>query len=323
MKPHYRSFSQLAGANVAVIGAGGFIGSHLIDSLLSNKCHVLALGRNLPGLISSEAQLNTNLTMKSVDMTDSLKLQTCLSKIDIVYHLASSCLPKSSNVSPQLDVSTNLIGSLNILQSCIKNNIKKLIFISSGGTVYGIPRNFPIGENHPTNPLCSYGVNKLAIEKYIYMYRELYGLDSTVLRLANPYGEGQRLKASQGVVPIFLNLALNSKTLEIWGDGSAVRDFIYISDVVEAILLSSTCNSAEHVFNIGSGTGCSLLSLVSMIEKIVGKKVNVHFKESRGFDVPKNVLCIDKAKQYLNWEPSISLEVGVSRLYRYLVRSSD
>lgn len=323
MNSFHQTYSQLSGANVAVIGASGFIGSHLVDSLLFNRCNVLALSRGVPGMISKAAISNKNFRMKSVNMADFVEMQSCLENVDILYHLVSTTNPKTSNLSPQLDVQTNLVGSLNILELCRLQNIKKLVFLSSGGTVYGIPDVVPICENHPTNPLCSYGVTKLAIEKYIFMYRSLYGLDASVLRLANPYGVRQRVEASQGVIPVFLNRALNFKPLEIWGDGSAIRDFVYISDVINAILLSSFHSSPEHIFNIGSGRGLSINDLVGLIEAEVGYKVNTNYHDSRGFDVPSNVLAIDRAKKYLNWEPYISIKEGIAFLSRYLSDSTD
>ena len=323
MNSFKHTYSQLSGANVAVIGASGFIGSHLVDSLLYNKCNVLALSRSVPGMISKSARLNKNLQVKSVNIENFSDLCSCLRNIDVVYHLVSSTTPKTSNLSPQLDVQANLVGSLNILESCRLQNVKKLVFISSGGTVYGTPNVVPICENHPTNPLCSYGVTKLATEKYIFMYRTLYGLDASVLRLANPYGERQRVEASQGVIPVFLHRALHLRPLEIWGDGSTIRDFVYISDVINAILLSTLHSGSPHIFNIGSGCGLSINELVSLVESEVGYKVNVNFKASRGFDVPSNVLAIDKAKKYLNWEPEISIKEGIALFSRYLADTID
>ena len=150
-------------------------------------------------------------------------------------HLASSSLPQSSNLNPQDDILTNLIGSLNVIDACISNKVKKLIYISSGGTIYGNPLYVPIDESHPTNPSCSYGINKLATEKYLNLNAQLNGLNYVSLRLANPYGERQRLDTGQGVVPVFLRKAIHSEPLEVWGDGTVVRDF-YISQTLFELL---------------------------------------------------------------------------------------
>ena len=318
MQNSLNSGDFLQAQSVAVIGASGFIGSHLIDSLLEQGCHIKAISRNLPGLISPTALDNSFFSSHSVDISDYELLHELLCGVDIVIHLACSTVPKQSNLDPKLDVEVNLIGSLNILKACVARNIKRLIFISSGGTVYGTPESIPIDESHPTNPSCSYGITKLAIEKYISLYRDLYGLSGVILRLANPYGERQRLQSGQGVVPTFLYKAITRQTLEVWGDGSTVRDFLYISDVVEAIKSACDCDDSQFIFNIGSGQGTSINQLISVIQDITGLELCVDYKSSRLFDVPANVLSIDKAYKYLNWSPLVCSKDGIARFYKYL-----
>ena len=254
-----------------------------------------------------------------LDITDRASVFRSLKHVEYVIHLASGSLPKLSNQDPLNDINVNLIGGINILDSVLHNNVEKLIFLSSGGTVYGNPINVPIKESHPTNPLCSYGINKLSIEKYINLYRHLYGLNAVVLRLANTYGEGQRLNSTQGVVPVFFGRAMQNQPLEIWGDGSTIRDFIYIKDAVGAIISSLSYSGKEHTFNIGSGEGLSLRSLISLIEIELKKKLDVTYKENRVFDVPTNVLCIEKANHHLHWQPRISIASGLNRLHNYLL----
>ena len=198
-----------AGKVVGIFGATGFIGSHLVEALLASNCTVKAFGRNLPGLIPTNLLSKPNLSLQACDITDFDSVNHFLKDVDIVIHLASSSLPKESNKHPHVDVDTNLHGAINILDGCIANNIDKFVFISSGGTVYGQPLQIPIPESHPTNPRCSYGIVKLAIEKYCLLYQYLYGLNISILRLANPYGGRQRLNYSQGVVPIFLDRAMS------------------------------------------------------------------------------------------------------------------
>ena len=217
-----------------------------------------------PGLISLASQSHPSLNYSCADLCDRDVLDLLFKDIDIIVHLASGTLPKSSNDSPKIDVQINLLGSLNVLECAVKNKVSKVVFLSSGGTVYGNPVFTPIAETHPTNPICSYGINKLAIEKYCFLYQQLYGLDTVILRLANPYGERQRLDSGQGVVPVFLGRALRNQPLEIWGDGSTIRDFLYISDVIDAI--TSAClyeaDGSQNLFNIGSGKGISLNELI-------------------------------------------------------------
>jgi UDP-glucose 4-epimerase len=299
---------------VVVVGASGFIGSHLVDGLLAAGYRVRALARHLPGLISDAAQADPALKLLPVSMADGLALQQAMEGADLVFHLASGSLPQSSNRDPQADVQVNLLGALKVLEAARLAQVQRLVMVSSGGTVYGVPEEVPIPEHHPTEPTCSYGINKLAIEKYVALYRQLYGLDGLVLRLANPYGDRQRLEATQGVVPVFLGKALRGEPLQIWGDGSTVRDFLYISDVVEALLAAARYRGEERMFNVGSGEGLSLNQLVALLEYQLQRCLTVEYLPSRGFDVPANVLNIERARQHLGWSPQVPVAEGLRRL---------
>ena len=297
-----------------VTGASGFIGSHLVDGLLSAGYRVKALGRHLPGLIAPSAQTHPNLSLVSVSLADRLALQQALEGSELVFHLASGSLPQSSNRDPHADVQVNLLGSLNLLEAARLTGVKRLVMVSSGGTVYGIPQAVPIPETHPTDPICSYGITKLAMEKYVALYRQLHGLEGVVLRVANPFGPRQRLDAAQGVVPVFLGKALRHEPLQIWGDGSTVRDFLDVADVVAAFLAVARYKGAESLFNIGSGQGLSLNQLIALLEQQLNRSLDVQYLPSRGCDVPTNVLCIDRAKEALNWAPKIPVADGLRRL---------
>ena len=297
-----------------VTGASGFIGSHLVDGLLAAGYRVKALGRNLPGLIGPEAQFNPNLSLSPVSLSDRLALQQALEGAEVVFHLASGSLPQSSNRDPHADVQVNLLGSLNLLEAARLNEVSRFVMVSSGGTVYGIPSAVPIPETHPTNPICSYGITKLAIEKYVALYRQLHGLDGLILRVANPFGPRQRLDAAQGVVPVFLGKALRHEPLQIWGDGTTVRDFLNVADVVAALLAAVAYQGEETLFNIGSGQGISLNQLIVLLERQLKRSLQVEYLPSRGCDVPTNVLCIDRARRALDWKPQIPVEEGLRRL---------
>jgi UDP-glucose 4-epimerase len=300
---------------VVVVGASGFIGSHLVDGLLAAGCQVRALARHLPGLISSAALADQGLKLFPLSMADGLALQEAIEGADLVFHLASGSLPQSSNRDPQADVQVNLLGALKVLEAARLAKVKRLVMVSSGGTVYGVPQQVPIPETHPTDPTCSYGITKLAIEKYVELYRQLHGLDGLVLRLANPYGERQRLDATQGVVPVFLGRALRGEPLQIWGDGSTVRDFLYISDVVSALLATAKYQGEERLFNVGSGEGLSLNQLVALLEGELQRPIDVQYLPSRGFDVPTNVLSIELAQRCLRWSPQVPVAEGLLRFH--------
>jgi UDP-glucose 4-epimerase len=217
-------------------------------------------------------------------------LRRAIDGVDAVLHLVSTTLPKGSNEDPVYDVNTNVISTIQMLNTMVKTEVKRLIFISSGGTVYGVPHAIPIPEDHPTNPGVSYGITKLMIEKYLYLYNRLHGLEPIILRAANPYGERQRAGAGQGAVAAFIRRALAGEPIEIWGDGSVARDYIYISDVARAFALALQYRGTKMIFNISSGVGTSLTDLVGAIETIIEKPLQVRHLPARSFDVPISVL---------------------------------
>lgn len=296
-----------------VLGGRGFIGSHLIDALLAKGHEVRCFDRPHIAHLGESHLSNNKFELYEGDLCSEVDIIEALDGCDVCFHLVSTTLPKSSNADPVFDVESNVLGTVRLLTHAVKAGLKKIVFLSSGGTVYGVPSEVPITESHPTNPICSYGITKLAIEKYLGLFRELHGLDGTVLRLANPFGERQRTHASQGAVAVFLGKALRGEAIEIWGDGSVVRDYIHIDDVVSAMLMAMEQFGGEPVFNIGSGHGLSLNDVLDSIEVVIGKKTHRRYLPGRPFDVPVSLLCIQKAREKLGWEPSICFEDGLRR----------
>jgi UDP-glucose 4-epimerase len=295
-----------------ILGGGGFIGSHLTDALLGAGHELRILDR--PRLaIAAPASIREGIEWCEGDFTNEEDLKKVVTGCQIVFHLISTTLPKSSNESPIYDVETNLVGTLRLLNIAVTQRIKKVLFISSGGTIYGVPKLIPIPEDHPTNPEVSYGIVKLTIEKYLKLFKSMHGLDYKVLRVSNPYGERQRVAAKQGAVSVFLSKALRKETIEIWGDGSVVRDYIYIADVVEAFLRVMDYQGEHEVFNIGSGVGKSLNQIIADIEELIGERVKCRYLPSRSFDVPENVLDISLAKDALHWAPKTTFHDGLKR----------
>ncbi len=245
--------------------------------------------------------------------------------MDWVFHLAYTTLPKTSNDDPIYDVRSNLVDTIQLLQECCKVGIKKFVFISSGGTIYGVPQSIPIKENHPTEPICSYGITKLAIEKYLHLFYHLYNLDYVVLRLSNPYGEWQNPHAKQGAIGVFLGRVAQGEAINIWGDGEVVRDYIYIKDAVQALVQGAKYKAHDdepRIFNIGSGQGCSLNELVRVIRDTVDVPVKVEYLTARDLDVPANVLDISLAKKKLGWQPATDLSEGIAASWQW-IRSLD
>ena len=295
-----------------VFGGSGFLGQRLCRQLLSAGFNVISVSRT--GRPKGKAEpWWSDVDWISADI-GAETAAPALSGADLVFHLASSTYPSTSNLDAAFDLESNLVGSVRMLQTAVKCHISRLIFISSGGTVYGLPQENPIPENHSTDPICSYGIQKLAIEKYLYLFRALKDLDSVVLRVSNLYGEFQNLERPLGAVSHFTHRAVAGKPIEIWGDGTIRRDYIHVDDVVRALLKSIQYRGPEHLFNIGSGRSVSLNQLLDLIQQRVGKKVVVNYMPARSFDVQENVLKITRAEKELDWKPSISLEAGLDRL---------
>jgi UDP-glucose 4-epimerase len=303
---------NISNLNIVVLGSNGFIGSHLVDTLLKQDYSVRAFDRSHPSIHSRDFEYIKG------DITNDLDIAEAMRGCDICFHLVSTVLPKTSNLDPIFDIETNLLSSVKLLNHAVKAGVKKIIFLSSGGTIYGTPIYLPIDENHPTNPICSYGITKLAIEKYLGLYHQLYGLDYTVLRLSNPFGERQRIHSAQGAVAVFLGKALRKEPIEIWGDGSVIRDYIHISDVLSAMIKSISYEGDEHIFNIGSGHGISLNEVINEIECIIGNKVERKYTQGRTFDVPASILSIDQAMKKLQWSPEITFTEGLTRMTNWI-----
>ena len=300
-----------------ILGGGGFLGSHLSDALLAQGFAVRIFDR--PNLRRFKAfPQSAAAEWFEGDFINREQVANAVSGCDIIYHLISTTLPRSSNENPGYDIETNLVGTLHLLEAAKMGRVRKIIFVSSGGTVYGIPQEVPIKESHPTDPICSYGIGKLAIEKYLSLFHRLHGIEYCVLRLANPFGERQRIIAAQGAVAVFLDKALRRETIEIWGDGSVIRDYFHVSDAVSAMTKALTYEGNGRVFNIGSGVGQSLNEILDAIKNLLATPVRRCYLTARTFDVPVSVLDISKAAELLNWRPVIPFAEGLSMTAEWL-----
>jgi UDP-glucose 4-epimerase len=302
----------------AVLGSNGFIGTHLVSALLRRGYFVVAFDRT-PSASAPHTQPDRYREITG-DFFNEGTLDEVLTGCDLCFHLVSTTVPADSNRDPHFDAQSNICGSLQLLNAAVRHKIKKVIFTSSGGTVYGTPVRIPITETHPTEPMCSYGITKLTIEKYLALYHRLHGLKSCSLRLANPYGPGQRTSAAQGAIAVFIGNVMRNKPVHIWGDGSVVRDFIYVADMVEGMVMAAEAGLDCDVFNIGSGKGVSLNEIIAAISKAVHREVDVIYEPSRLFDVPANILDIRKAQGVLNWFPRTTLEEGLSLTWKSLTK---
>ena len=300
--------------NIVVVGGTGFIGSHVTDALLAGGHTVKVYCRSH----ERYRQPLNNVEYVDGDLADQPKLCAALAGADVVVHLASATIPQTSNESPKFDIESNLVGTIGLLDACVHCSVGRVVYTSSGGTVYGNPESIPVLETHPTNPTSSYGIVKLAIEKYLALYKELHGLDYVVLRPSNAYGERQNPLGNLGAVTVFLGKVARDQPITVWGDGEISRDFVYVKDLAKACVSAVDSRANNLVLNIGSGTGTSLNSLIEVIRATVGRPVIVHRKPPRLFDVPKRALSTEKARQYLNWVPETTLEDGVARTWKWI-----
>lgn len=301
-----------------VLGGSGFIGSRLVAALAAAGHPVRSFDRGDARLDFVTAGREHVSAIKG-DFQNAGELAEAAEGCEICFHLVSTTLPKSSNDDPVFDVESNVVGSLRLLEICRSKGVRKIIYVSSGGTVYGVPRRVPIDETHPTEPVCSYGIAKLAIEKYLHLHYLLHGLEYCVLRVSNPYGPGQNIHAPQGAVGVFLGKLIDDAPIHIWGDGEVVRDYIYIDDVVGALLAAMKTAAPPVVLNIGSGAGLSLNALLAEIAAATGRTPRVIYEDARLFDVPVSVLDIGKAREKLDWRPGISMGEGLRRTWDWLL----
>lgn len=303
--------------NCLLLGGGGFIGSNLCYGLLEAGHKVSVFEKECRNKLNL-VDIANHISWIEGDFLNPEHLKTAVKGVDIVFHLISTTLPQSSNESPAYDVTSNVVPTLHLLDAARMYDVQKVIFFSSGGTVYGIPQTIPIPENHPTQPICAYGIHKLMIEKYLALYYKLYNLDYSILRVSNPYGERQRPTGSQGAITVFTYKALMGLPIEIWGDGSVERDYIYIYDVVRAAIKLMSLRTDHKILNIGSGKGVTLNDLIRIIETTLELRPDVRYMSARKFDVPVNILDTSRVREVLGWVPEIDLSTGVRKTASYL-----
>lgn len=297
-----------------VFGGAGFIGRKLCEALHKKEGYLVrvfdqsALGNSLLQELDVEWYEGSFLNQKDIERA----MQDC----DVIFHLISTTIPESSNANPVFDAESNLLGTLRMLLCAVKHDIKKVIFVSSGGTVYGKAESLPIKESHPTNPLCSYGITKLAIEKYLHLFYVNSGLEYRILRISNAYGKGQELNSKQGAVGVFIGNWLSKKPILIWGDGEVVRDYIHVDDAIMAIVKAAAYKGEYRIFNIGSGVGHTLNDIVRIIEKETQESIEVHYLEGRKLDVPINILDNSLARKELEWEVRLQFHQGLADLVK-------
>jgi UDP-glucose 4-epimerase len=297
-----------------VLGGCGFIGSHVVDALLSSG-HTVRVFDRQPERFRAPL---LGVEYLFGDFSDRAMLIEAISGTDSVFHLISSTFPSTGNINPQADVEDNLVNTLVLIQAMMELKIGRLTFLSSGGTVYGVPETVPISEDHPLRPINSYGIVKVAIEQYLGMYLRERRLSPVVIRASNPYGPRQGHSGVQGVVSTFLRSARDRRPIEIWGDGSVVRDFFYVEDLANLIVKAAESDNVGP-FNAGSGKGVSLNQLIDAIASAAQTKVDRVYRPARSTDVPTSVLDVSRAANTFGWTARVDLMDGLAASWDWLL----
>lgn len=298
--------------NILILGAAGFIGTNLTIQLAKDKNNKITLIDGNKAYFSNIEHFNfENVKIIESKFCENMNFDEILKEQEIIYHLVSTVVPSTSNQHISQDIQANVLFSAKLFEACVKNYVKKVIFISSGGTVYGKEANCPLSEDNHTNPISSYGLQKVMIEQLLYLYNYMYGLDYRIIRLANPYGPYQRPNGILGAVTTFTYKALKGEKIVVYGDGSVVRDYIYIDDAINAILTIANNDNQYHIFNVGSGCGTSIKQLIEEIEKTLCLKMEVMYNEARSVDVPINYLDISRYEKNYGKLNLVNLHNGI------------
>ena len=306
---------------LVVFGADGFIGKNLVNELAVNQSnHIIAFDRfsSYKNGEKHEFDGHSNVTIVPGDFFNRSDVENVLNKDDYVFHLVSSTNPAASDADPFIDIDTNIRSSVELFEICVEKQIKKVIYPSSGGTVYGDIESDLISEMTPAMPRSPYGIAKLTIEGYLRYFNFRHDLKYIVYRIANPYGVGQNVYGKQGVIPIFMHKYISGEPITIFGNGEMVRDYIYISDLVNSIAKTFKKANKYSEYNLGSGKGSSINELVEAIESIVGKKIIKKYIPAPSTFVEKSVLDNSRFIKEFGIEPKISLTEGIQKTWEYV-----
>jgi len=300
---------------ILLLGGGGFLGHALSRALLDNGYEICRVDS------APMCQMGEQDRVFVGDFSTPDFLAPLLSNCDTLIHLASATTPSTSAASPYMEAQANIGPTLRLLELTQQTALRHLIFISSGGTVYGNPIRLPAMESDPLTPLSYHAAGKVALESFLHTYRHLSGKVVTILRPSNLYGPEQPLRSSFGIIRTMLENVRTGQPLTIWGDGENVRDYLYIDDMVAACcqLIERGCDS--ETFNVGAGIGTSINRLHQLIEHIVGVSIPVQHLPARPLDVRAITLDNSKLTQTASWAPTISLEEGIHRTWKWLTQS--
>ena len=299
---------------VLVTGGAGFIGSHVTDQCIAAGHEVVVVDSLVTGRLSN---LNPKAKFYQVDIrSPELEKVFEVERPEVVDHHAAQMDVRRSVADPIYDADVNILGGLNLLNLSVKYGVRKVIYISSGGAAYGEPVYLPCDEKHPVQPLCPYGATKYMLELYLYMYKQTYGLDYSVIRYPNVYGPRQDPNGEAGVVAIFSGKMLKCEPVTIFGTGEQVRDYVFVKDCARANVMLLEKGSGT-VFNLGYGIGTSVNQIFDGLKKVTGYPLEANYGPAKPGETFRIYLDATKAKQELSWEPTVPLEEGLRKTVEY------
>ncbi|WP_167097157.1 NAD-dependent epimerase/dehydratase family protein [Mycobacterium sp. DL592] len=305
---------------VLVTGAAGFIGSALVDRLLADGHTVVGIDDLSSGRAANldDAHAHGGLTFVQADIvTADLTALLAEHQPEVVYHLAAQIDVRRSVTDPEFDAQVNVIGTVRLAEAARRAGVRKVVFTSSGGSIYGVPKNYPTNETAPANPESPYAASKIAGETYLNTFRHLYGLECSHIAPANVYGPRQNPHGEAGVVAIFATALLTGRPTKVYGDGSNTRDYVFVDDVVDAFVRASGAAGGGQRFNIGTGVETSDRALHTAVAKAVGAPDAPETAPARLGDLTRSCLDVRKAQMVLGWHPQVHLEEGISRTVEY------
>lgn len=302
-----------------ILGGAGFLGAWITKTILAEKENsVIIFDKERADF--SKLNPNENLEFQSGDFREFSQFDKLVQDCDVVIHLISTTTPATIDNSIAREIDENIKPTTRLLEACGRAKVKKFVFISSGGTVYGKQEsNSPIKESNATNPISLYGFQKLMIEKAIEVFHHSLGLDYKILRLSNPYGPLQNPLSGQGVISAFTYRIIKGMPIKLFGKGDVIRDFIYVQDAIEMIMNTIKCEKSGTLYNIGTGIGYSINQILKIIESLVKKKANIEYCNERPSDIPVNILDISKYLSEVSNVPPRPIEEGIGLLIKYFL----
>jgi UDP-glucose 4-epimerase len=307
-----------------VLGADGFLGSYVTEYLLEKGYSVRAFDIYPNGKASNLNHIINKIDVFQGNFLKRKDINEALKDVSFVFHYISTTIPSTSIRKPIYDIQSNVVGTARLLDLCLKHNVRKIVFSSSGGTIYGETDKISVSEKDITHPITPYGINKLTIEKYLHYYSYHYGLDYLICRYSNPYGPRQGQNSRQGIIPIFLSQIKRNKPLNVFGFGDIIRDYLYIDDCMETTMKLFEKNDIRfNLYNVGSGVGLSINDLIKEINLITNKNFQIEYHPARVSDLRRIVLNVERAEKEVGKIVNTNITDGISKVWKYITDYTD